>query len=850
MHNFSRRTVLSGTAGGALLAALPMKPAFADRSSNMSTILSNTLDIYGGTKDSNALDSVAPKLKAIDKSAHKHISALEAAGSDELFSGLKLGDNDVNLASSYSNLYQIALATRVPRPSDSSDLTENKKVQDKVIDGLIWLYTHYFEDQSKGYYGNWYNWEIDIPKSVSLTLVLLNDRVTVRHPKLPKQYIRALDGYLRNGKDGDVDLDSRFHTGANLADITTNRILQGAVIEDDERVTKAVSDQMTVFETVDPYHLQHGVKDGYYADGSFIQHDSVAYTGAYGKVLLSRVMDTIKLLDGTDYFSQTDLINTIDGWLRNGFAPLIFEGWLMELVRGRQVSSKTSGYAATVDVIENTTDLAAYSSGDAATELKSYVKYLISESNSKPEPEEFTSPVTLMRYSEINEDDGIKKADLNSSGRSVAFNAMDVHVHRRPGYAFALSRSSERVSKYEYMSGQNLQPWFQGDGAHYLYLSDQDQRLSYGVNYYTDVSPYRLAGVISPVEKRKTIPELYGKDWYENPDSSLRFTSSSESQNKYVYFPRGTNKFSGGTVLGNYGIAGMVKSDTVSYRDKQKGVLPGDFVVYRNAESTTTWVMLDDEIVVLTAGIKDTDARDVIANLDSRVADPDDRVSILGGLRNGRQWGGTGTRSDLEWLQYHNLEQAATVGYVFLDHQKVDVAHSEVSQSLKTVSETNPDKKVRKKVFNLSVTYPKGDTRPGRIAYALVPNASVKQLKDYHHGHGPLEVLSNTTKLQAVHHRELGVTALNAFSTARIQRISVVGSASVVMKESSGSVSIAVSDPTMEQDRVDLDLGIPGLRPRHVDDGVLISTGTRNTRIRVNTRHTYGHSFTASFKRE
>ena len=44
---------------------------------------------------------------------------------------------------------------------------------------------------------------------------------------------------------------------------------------------------------------------------------------------------------------------------------------------------------------------------------------------------------------------------------------------------FALARSSDRISKYEYMSGENLMPWFQGDGAHYLYLSGQDQAQTY-----------------------------------------------------------------------------------------------------------------------------------------------------------------------------------------------------------------------------------------------------------------------------------------------------------------------------------------------------------------------------------
>ena len=165
-----------------------------------------------------------------------------------------------------------------------------------MVAGLVRLHEEYYGDQAAGYYGNWFNWEIGISTHVTRTLALLREELD---PGLVTTYVASMDAYLRNGKDGDVDLDSRFHTGANLADITTNRVLQGALLDDDARITKALSDQATVFATVDPYNLQHGVTDGYYADGSFIQHSSVAYTGSYGRALLTRVVQTVKILDGT-----------------------------------------------------------------------------------------------------------------------------------------------------------------------------------------------------------------------------------------------------------------------------------------------------------------------------------------------------------------------------------------------------------------------------------------------------------------------------------------------------------------------------------------------------------------------
>ena len=109
---------------------------------------------------------------------------------------------------------------------------------------------------------------------------------------------------------------------------------------------------------------------------------------------------------------------------------------------------------------------------------------------------------------------------------------MDRNVHRRPGYAFALSRSSARISKYEYMSGENLMPWFQGDGAYYLAAAidtthaemelreDNNVHVSglVGVGHSSDlVVTVRNAGqktipniamTVNGLDRRKTDPDL------------------------------------------------------------------------------------------------------------------------------------------------------------------------------------------------------------------------------------------------------------------------------------------------------------------------------------------------------
>ncbi|MFE5118503.1 polysaccharide lyase family 8 super-sandwich domain-containing protein [Streptomyces sp. NPDC056669] len=808
-------------------------------------LIDNTVAVFAGTREVGTRPEVRAKLAAIATTARARLTAMDRAGQGELFQGLALGTSDPNLITSFQYLYEIALATRTPEGGAPSGLHGDTGVQRRVIDGLIWLHEHYYGDQSKGYYGNWFTWEIGISTHVSKILALLVDQLAAYRPELAATYVASMDAYLRNGKAGDVDLDSRFHTGANLADITTNRILQGAVLGDDARITKAIADQLTILATIDPYALRHGVTDGFYADGSFIQHASVAYTGSYGKGLLTRVVQTIKMLDGTGYTTVDRLVRVAQGWVVDGFAPLIFEGWLMEIVKGRGVSRPATGYADAAEVVEAVVGLSAHATGADATALKGYVAYLRQTSKATLDPSAFVSPVSIVRYADILADSSIPARDLGPAERHVAFNAMDRTVHRRPGYAFALARSSSRISRYEYMSGENLMPWFQGDGAHHLYLSGQDQTQAFGIDYLTAVPPHRLAGVTAPVETRRTVPELYGTLWYDNPEGG--FTSSSEAQNTYVYFPRGTHPFSGGAALGAYGVAGLVQSDDVAYAAKQAGDLPDDFVVYRDADATKSWFLFDDEIVVLAAGVGDAAGRAVTTTLDTRIAAPSDTLALTGRLRGGAPWSGTGT-APLAWLRYANATQAASVGYVFLDGPPPTVTLDTVTRSRRAVRLANPDLPVTKQLFAVAVERPAGAPHTS-MAYALVPSATERQLGAY--ARRPLTVLANTTRLQAVAHRGLRITALNAFApgTHRAGRLAVRGPGSVLLRETrDGALAIAVSDPTTERDTVSVVIRGRRMRAETADDGVRVGRVPGGTRIVVTTRHAYGRSFTATLR--
>lgn len=594
---------------------------------------------------------------------------------------------------------------------------------------------------------------------------------------------------------------------------------------------------------LNPYNLSHGVTDGFYADGSFIQHSSVAYTGSYGIGLLERATTTITLLDSTPFAAEQDLQDSLNEWLSTSFGPVIVEGWMMEIVKGRSVSRPATGYQNSANVVESVVALARHASAGSAADLTAYVAYLQGIPQMGIEPDSFADPANIARYAQISNDDSIVPADIVPEAATFAYNAMDRHVHHRPGFTFTLARSSERVSRYEYMLGENLRPWFQGDGAHYLYLAEDDQSDAFGVDYFTVVDAERLGGVTAPIEERKTIPELYGQPFYDNPDAG--FTSSSEKQNLYVYFPLGTNAFSGGSTLGPYAVAGMQQADDAAYAAKQAGDLPEDFVVYANSRSSKSWFMFDDEIVVLASGISDEHDRATVTTVDSRMSEPADEVHIMGEARDGSTVNGAGPVTDLAWLLYANATRDTSVGYVFYTDNEIDVRLQEVERPRSYIRTSNSDSPVEKKVFDLSQAL-EGGAPAGSIAYAIVPGANDGKLADYG-SRGP-EILQHSDDIHAVRHPQLGLLALNTFSegTHEIGNLTVHGPASVIaQKGPRGSTVIAVSDPTFMRDTVSVT--IRGRRPiRESDPEVTTRTERGHLQLDFRTHQAYGKTFTVT----
>ena len=281
------------------------------------------------------------------------------------------------------------------------------------------------------------------------------------------------------------------------------------------------------------------------------------------------------------------------------------------------------------------------------------------------------------------------------------------------------------------------------------------------------------------------------------PGRPLNFTSSSESQNTYVYFPRADNAFSGGATLGAYGAAGLVQSDDVAYTAKQAGILPDDFVAYQNARATKSWFLLDDEIVVLAAGVAGERRRAAVTTR----GQPHRRPRRRGRAHRRRAgpaapWQ-TGDTAPPRWLRYANATRRTAVGYVFLDQAARRGRAGDGDPQPPSRTHVQPRHRVTKQVFAVSVAQPAGaPPASSRTPWCRTPPSSVARLRGRRLG--PRQ-----------HHPAPGDPARGA-RAARRQRLRgrpaprrpalIDGPASVLVQSGDRTV-VALADPTIKRDR-------------------------------------------------
>ncbi|HBC7355874.1 TPA: hyaluronate lyase HysA [Staphylococcus aureus] len=652
--------------------------------------LRNTwLDVnYGYDKYDENNPDMKKKFDATEKEATNLLKEMKTeSGRKYLWSGAEtLETNSSHMTRTYRNIEKIAEAMRNPKTTLNTD--ENKK---KVKDALEWLHKNAYGKEpdkkvkelsenftkttGKNTNLNWWDYEIGTPKSLTNTLILLNDQFSNEEKKKFTAPIKTF------APDSDKILSSvgkaELAKGGNLVDISKVKLLECIIEEDKDMMKKSIDSFNKVFTYVQD-SATGKERNGFYKDGSYIDHQDVPYTGAYGVVLLEGISQMMPMIKETPFNDKTQNDTTLKSWIDDGFMPLIYKGEMMDLSRGRAISRENeTSHSASATVMKSLLRLSDAMDDSTKAKYKKIVKSSVESDSSYKQNDYLNSYSDIDKMKSLMTDNSISKNGLTQQLK--IYNDMDrVTYHNKDlDFAFGLSMTSKNVARYESINGENLKGWHTGAGMSYLYNSDVKH---YRDNFWVTADMKRLSGTTTL------------------DNEILKDTDDKKSSKTFV----------GGTKV-----------------DDQHASIGMDF---ENQDKTLTakksYFILNDKIVFLGTGIKSTDSsKNPVTTIENRKANgytlyTDDKQT---------------TNSDNQENNSVFLESTDTkknISYHFLNKPKITVKKESHTGKWKEINKSQKDTQKTDEYYEVTQKHSNSDNKYGYVLYPGLSKDVFKTKKD------------------------------------------------------------------------------------------------------------------------
>lgn len=289
----------------------------------------------------------------------------------------------------------------------------------------------------------------------------------------------------------------------------------------------------------------------------------------------------------------------------------------------------------------------------------------------------------------------------------------DYTLHKRATYTFSVRANSNRTIKTESINGENLLGKWLSDGGTCIRVS--------GGEYYN----------IFPVW-----------DWNKIPGITMRQFATPQTNSNGVN-SYGSTSFVGGVSDSSYG---------ASTYQQNNGSVTG----------RKSWFFFDDEVVCLGAGITCTQSENVATTLNQTLLNGS-VVTKVGGITTTLPAATQQVyNNNLNWVLHNN------VGYFFPLGGNVTVSNQTQSGSWSTIG-TGSATAISADVFKLWLNHGASPTNAS-YAYIVAPGLTNATQMDAYNS-AAIQVLSNTTAIQAVQHTGLNIVQI-IFSSAGTLNIS------------------------------------------------------------------------------
>ncbi|RDA86610.1 hypothetical protein CP532_6016 [Ophiocordyceps camponoti-leonardi (nom. inval.)] len=584
-------------------------------------------------------------------------------------------------------------------------------------------------------YGNWWNWEIGVPAILmDLCAVLYDELGLMRIQRLVAANnhfvpITAVNSYVGTS------------TGANRISLCQSLTFSGVFGKTKEHLNKARDGLSPVFQFVTS-------GDGFYADGSFIQHKTIPYTGTYGSVLINGVAKLSALLADSDWAVNDDNFQQFLDTVEKSFAPVIYDGLVMDGVSGRAVSRPTSndhsrGHSIMESILLLTESVSKW---ERKMQWKAMIKGWMIRDRYSPVLSDTALSISELARLQRLADDAVVPAAAEPIGHWVMA-SMDRAVHRRSNWAASVSMASVRTSFYETGNGENKRGWHTNSGMLYWWARSSSGQYSNG--YWPTVDPYRLPGTSV---SRKLLDDGAGGEWGDAmPDA----------------------EWVGGVTDGEVGVTGQdVRGLESSLRGRK------------------SWFFVDNMIICLGAGISSNDGLHVETTFDNRnLGATGTHLLIVDG-----KWLTTrlGHQAELRNASWAHLQDSG--GYLFLDEEPVQALREARTGRWRDINDDGDDRPITRRYVTLFRSHGV-DPMNGHYAYAVLPGASEKGTRA---AVGSVAVVDNGPDRQSV--RVGDVFAVNFFAAGATSGLRVSAPCSVLIR----GANISVADPTRRAASVDI----------------------------------------------
>ena len=733
--------------------------------------------------------------------ATENMADIPADGShvDALWSDLDLeikyvATSDASYTEDLNTAYTRLQAMATAYAAENCRLYHDEDLKERILYALEWLYDNGYNENynvEKQLYGNWWHWEIGIPQALGSTVILMYEDLS--QEQIDKFYATL----YRFNQDPTVvykvqGWGTMEMTSANLMDTSLVAALRSAIGNTQDGIGAAVNALGTVTGFVTD-------GDGFYEDGSCIQHSNLAYTGGYGLTLLKGIERILLLSNDTAWQASADDLESVYTWIWEGYRPLFADGAMMDMVSGRSIARPSHTELETGrGILEAVVLLADGAPEDRKEQLLSFAKKQVLAGAENLDT--FYSGMeasSMIAAKQLAADDSIEADD--GTPYTKIFGSMDKAAVHRDGYTLGISMFSSRTGNFEYMNKENTKGWHISDGALFLYNGDTGQ---FSNNYWNTIDPHRLPGI--------TTDHTEGTNY----ESGLAYTSDRD--------------YAGGSSV-----------------DDLYATVAMDFHG-QNTDLTAkkAWFAFDDEVVALGTDIsgitKDTET--IIEN--KQIRDDGSNTLVVDGEEAQAELGESGAAgAEYAWIEGNNGTDS--IGYYFPEGEDLEIKREARTGSFQDINGAVADgaagsEDVTRDYLSLAVSH--GDGAED-YAYVLLPGRTEEETAEYASG-SEIEIISNTAEVQAAVDRSSGASGYQFWTAASAGNVSADQASSVTMKEEDGTLKLGVSDPSQTQDSVTIHVsGYKNLQYVDGDQEVSVNVTADGADITVDTSAAAGESF-------